>query len=130
MTIKSKRELGRKPKRFKVSLLTASPEGLTYLPGQPGEIKWKYPIYIGEMKVHMLSPLPMKVEFIREGKYYYFIFYDPKLGMVAKAKIPRRHANYILRELVSRKGNVPKGGLIDKGKLDMIMTESSMKIWK
>ena len=131
MTLSGKRKTSSKPKKFRVSLLEATDEGLTYLPGQTGEIKWKYPIYIGQLVVHSLSPYPLKVEFIKEGKSYYFVFYEPKLGMVAKAKIHGKHATYILRELVSRKGKVPQGGFIAVDKLDKILTDSrEMKIWK
>jgi hypothetical protein len=124
MTLVGKREekstAEKKSGKVKVSLIAAGETGLTYKPGQSGEVKMPYPLIVGEMVVYSIGPDPLQVEFIKEGKFYYFVFYDHRLGMVAKSRIQPYHANYVLRELISRRGNIPTGGLINVDKLNEI----------
>lgn len=114
---------------MKVSLLEADDRGLVYKPGQPDEIRWRYPIFIGYMHIPTLSPDKLKVEFLRDGKYFYLIFYDKKYGMVARARLKRPNANYIIRALVSNKGHIPVNGLIDTNTLDTILRENPLESW-
>ena len=92
-------------KKFKPRQLIYTDKGIKYLP--TGEI-WEYPIFIGTTKIYSLGSKPLSVEFKKSGKFFYFVFYDSRLGMVAKSRVHGRYVNYIIQEIVSRKGKIPK----------------------
>ena len=122
MTLNGKKEKASKSK-VKARYLMPTENGILYTP--TGEL-WEYPIFVGEQVVYPIGPEPLRIEFLHEGKGWVFIFYDKKLGMVAKAKIPRRQATYVLQEILSRKGQIPKDGLINRDLLDKILGSSKI----
>ena len=76
-------------------------------PGHPLIVA--YPIFLGTEHIQGISTdYPVQMEFVKEGKFYYIIFYDPKLGMVAKSRIFSVHANYLINERISKKRAVSK----------------------
>lgn len=125
MTLEGKKKK-KSRKKYKPQYIVATERGLLYTP--TGEL-WEYPLFVGEKTIYQIGPEPLKIEFLHEGKGWVFIFYDRKLGMVAKAKIPRRYAKYILQEIISRKGQIPPGGFIDEKLLNDILGSSSVKVW-
>jgi len=127
VTIKA--QPSKRSKKVRVSLIETDRRGLVYKPGQPDEIRWDYPLFIGHMTIPTLSKDPLKVEFLKDGKFFYLIFYDKKYGMVARARLKRQDANYILRALISKKGHVPAGGLIDTETLNKILRVNPMESW-
>lgn len=118
-----KKKIRKTPKKFVPRLIIPTEKGLKYIP--TGRL-FEYPIFIGDVVVHTIGVQPLLVEFKSEGKNYVFVFYDKKLGMVAKARIPRRHSYYIIQELISRKGKVPLDGLINRKKIEEILETSNM----
>lgn len=92
----------------------------------------KYPCFIGEVKIPNLSPEPLLVEFIKEGKHFFFILYDKRLGMIAKARMNYSQGLYVMREAMSKKGNIPKDGIISDEDIKKILFKSGgyMKVWR
>jgi hypothetical protein len=99
-------------KKFKISLITAMDDGLYYKYGQIGkEIFWPYPIFIDNyIQVPSLSPDPLRVEFMKRGKKYYFLFYHHKRGMIGRTEVGGDNRTNIVKELLSKKGDVKRGG--------------------
>jgi len=118
-----KKKIPRTVKKYKPKLIVPTEKGIIYVP--TGEL-WEYPIFAGKTIVHNIGTEPLLTEFLSEGKNWVFVSYDRKLGMVAKARLPSRHAYYVLQELISRRGKVPLGGLIDGKKLNEILATSKM----
>jgi len=120
-----------KPKLGKVptSMFVSMSEGLYFKYGQPDEKFWPYPIFLGN-KTHIpsLSPEPLRVEFKRRGKIYLFMFYHPKKGLVGYSKVSGHHRTYIMRELISRKGNVKRGGEVDINFIGTILDINQHKL--
>jgi len=117
------KESKKSTKQFKPKFLITTEKGIRYIP--TGEL-WEYPLFVGKTVVHNIGPEELKIEFLHEGKGYVFIFYDENLGMVAKARIDRRHAYYILQELISRRGQVPVKGMINDKKIREILQTAKM----
>lgn len=92
-------------------------------PGHP--LIAPYPIFLGTEYVQGISETyPVKMEFVKEGKFYYVVFYDPKLGMVGKARIPTVHAVHIIEERISKKKAV------GRKEIEKILLHSRTKIYR
>lgn len=105
----TKRKKGKDMKGRKQPGMQLMPDGLHDMskPGHP--LIAPYPIFLGTENIRGISEkYPVKMEFVKEGKFYYIIFYDPKLGMVAKTRILSVHANNLINERISKKKAVSK----------------------
>ena len=92
-------------------------------PGHPLIVP--YPIFMGTEYVQGISVnYPVKMEFTREGKFYYVIFYDPKLGMIGKATIPTVHVNYLIDERIS------KNKAVTRKEIEMVLRDSKIKHYR
>ena len=112
-------------KKIKISLITAMSDGLYFKYGQKDQIRWPYPIFLDNaVYISSLSPDPLRVEFMKRGKKYYFLFYHKKKGMIGRAEVGGDNRTYIVKELLSRRGNVKIGGEVSA---DFIGTVFSIK---
>lgn len=92
-------------------------------PGHP--LIAPYPIFLGTEYIQGMSVnYPVKIEYVKEGKFHYIVFYDPKLGMIGKSRIPTVHANYLIREIISKHKNV------SRKKIQEIFDCSTTKIYR
>lgn len=98
-------------KKIKISLITAMDDAIYYKYGQKVQIRWPYPIFLYNLvQVPSLSPDPLRIEFMKRGKKFYFLFYHHKRGMIGRAHVSGDNRTYIVKELISDKGNVSRGG--------------------
>jgi len=68
-------------------------------PGHP--LIAPYPIFMGTEYIQGISVnYPVKMEFVKEGKFHYIVFFVPKLGMMGKARIPRVDAYHLIGERI------------------------------
>lgn len=92
-------------------------------PGRPLIVP--YPIFMGTEYVQGISAdHPVKMEFTKEGKFHYVVFYDPKLGMVGKARLPTVHVNYLIEERIS------KNKAVSKKEIERILRDTRIKIYR
>ena len=106
MTLKGRK----KEQKLKISLFESLDDGIYYKRGTLEARRYLYPIFVGYSTIPKIGPEPLWTEFVKEGKKYKFVFYDSKLGMVAKVNVPKLHVKYIIAELLSKKGEVPPKG--------------------
>lgn len=119
---------GAKKKSVKVSHFETLENGIYYKRGTRDALAWPWPIYVGRVVVPGLGAEPLKTEFTREGKNYKFVFIDEKRGMIGKINLPRLHAKYILKELISRVAGVPLHGKAEIDKIGTILQIDQKKL--
>ena len=98
-----KKKKGKSAKSLKQPGMALMKDGLHDMskPGHP--LVARYPLFLGTENIRGVSvDYPVKIEFVKEGKFYFIIFYDPKLGMIAKSRIPTAHANYLIAERIAK----------------------------
>lgn len=84
-----------------------------------------YPIFMGTEYIQGISVnYPVKMEFTKEGKFHYAIFYDPKLGMIGKARLPTVHVNYLIEERIS------KNKAVTRKEIERILRDSKIKHYR